>query len=56
MLLSQVLLVVHDAKVEYLKSLGFDVVYNKTMSTLEDALRESCRDGVNMFFDNVSMP
>ena len=46
-----------DAKVEYLKSLGFDVVYNyKTMSSLEDALQESCPDGVDMFFDNVSMP
>ena len=46
-----------DAKVEYLKSLGFDGVYNyKTMSSLEDALQESCPDGVDMFFDNVSMP
>jgi len=44
-----------DAKLEYLKSLGFDVVYNyKTMSSLKEALAEACPNGVDLFFDNVS--
>lgn len=43
-----------DAKVEYLKSLNFDAAYNyKTMSSLNDALKESCPGGVDVFFDNV---
>ena len=44
-----------DAKVDYMKSLGFDAAYNyKTMSSLKDTLKESCPAGVDMFFDNVS--
>ena len=46
----------NDTKVEYLKSLGFDVAINyKTMSSLDEALKESCPNGVDMFFDNVSV-
>ncbi len=45
-----------DAKVDYLKSLGFDAAYNyKTMSSLKDTLKESCPKGVDMFFDNVNI-
>ncbi|XP_041379630.1 prostaglandin reductase 1-like [Gigantopelta aegis] len=43
-----------DEKVAYLKSLGFDAAYNyKTISTITDALKESCPNGVDCFFDNV---
>ena len=45
-----------DAKVEYLKSIGFDAAYNyKTISSIDDALKESCPNGVDTFFDNVSV-
>ena len=45
-----------DAKVEYLKSIGFDAAYNyKTISSLKDTLKEACPNGVDMFFDNVSI-
>ena len=44
-----------DAKVEYLKSIGFDAAYNyKTISSIDDALKESCPNGVDTFFDNVN--
>ena len=41
---------------EYLKSIGFDAAYNyKTVSSIDDALKESCPNGVDTFFDNVSV-
>ena len=44
-----------DAKVAYLKELGFDAVYNyKTISSLEETLKEACPKGIDMYFDNVS--
>ena len=44
-----------DEKVEYLKSIGFDAAYNyKTVSSLADAIKEGCPNGVDVFFDNVS--
>ena len=44
-----------DAKVEYLKQLGFDAAYNyKTIKSLDETLKEACPDGIDMFFDNVS--
>ena len=44
-----------DAKVEYLKSIGFDAAYNyKTISSIDDALKESCPNGIDTFFDNVN--
>ena len=44
-----------DEKVAYIKSLGFDAAYNyKTIPSLEAAIKESCPDGVDVFFDNVS--
>ena len=43
-----------DEKVAYLKSLGFDAAYNyKTVSSLADAVKEGCPNGVDVFFDNV---
>ena len=45
-----------DAKVDYLKTLGFDVAYNyKTIPSLKDTLKEACPNGVDIFFDNVSV-
>ena len=44
-----------DKKVEYLKSIGFDAAYNyKTVKSLDSAIKESCPNGVDLFFDNVS--
>jgi prostaglandin reductase 1 len=44
-----------DEKVAYLKELGFDAAYNyKTVSSLSDALKEGCPNGIDMYFDNVS--
>ena len=45
-----------DAKVEYLKQLGFDAAYNyKTIKSLDETLKEACPNGIDMFFDNVSI-
>ena len=45
-----------DEKVAYMKSLGFDATYDyKTVSSLTDALKEGCPNGVDVFFDNVSV-
>ena len=44
-----------DAKVDYLKSIGFDAAYNyKTIESLDATLKEACPNGIDMFFDNVS--
>ena len=41
-------------KVIYLKSIGFDEAINyKTVTSLSDALKKACPNGVDMFFDNV---
>ncbi|XP_022540601.2 prostaglandin reductase 1 isoform X2 [Astyanax mexicanus] len=43
-----------DDKVSYLKELGFDQAFNyKTISSLEDALREAAPQGYDCYFDNV---
>ena len=45
-----------DAKVEYLKSLGFDAAFNyKTVESLDAAIKQACPNGVDIFFDNVSV-
>jgi prostaglandin reductase 1 len=45
-----------DEKVAYCKSLGFDEVFNyKTVTSVEDALKEACPNGIDMFFENVSL-
>lgn len=44
-----------DAKVDYLKGIGFDEAFNyKTIASLDDALKSSCPKGIDCFFDNVS--
>ena len=43
-----------DEKVAYCKSLGFDEVFNyKTVTSVQDALKEACPNGIDMFFENV---
>ena len=43
-----------DEKVAYCKSLGFDEVFNyKTVTSVEDALKKACPNGIDMFFENV---
>ncbi|XP_072232185.1 prostaglandin reductase 1-like [Leuresthes tenuis] len=43
-----------DAKVAYLKELGFDEAFNyKTVSSLEEALKKASPDGYDCFFENV---
>ena len=43
-----------DAKVAHLKELGFDAAYNyKTISSIEQALKEACPKGIDLYFDNV---
>jgi prostaglandin reductase 1 len=45
-----------DEKVAYCKSLGFDEVFNyKTVTSVKDALKEACPNGIDMFFENVSL-
>lgn len=46
-----------DAKVAYLKELGFDVAFNyKTVASLEEALKEASPEGYDCFFENVGGP
>ncbi|KAK1797258.1 hypothetical protein P4O66_008630 [Electrophorus voltai] len=43
-----------DAKVAYLKELGFDHVFNyKTVQSLEEALKQASPEGYDCYFDNV---
>ena len=45
-----------DAKVAYLKELGFDQAFNyKTVQSLEQALREAAPEGYDCYFENVSV-
>lgn len=46
-----------DAKVAFLKELGFDEAFNyKTVGSLEEALRKASPDGYDCFFENVGGP
>ncbi|CAB1345370.1 unnamed protein product [Coregonus sp. 'balchen'] len=46
-----------DAKVAFLKELGFDEAFNyKTVSSLEEALKTASPDGYHCFFENVGGP
>uniref|UniRef100_A0AAQ5XUQ6 15-oxoprostaglandin 13-reductase n=1 Tax=Amphiprion ocellaris TaxID=80972 RepID=A0AAQ5XUQ6_AMPOC len=46
-----------DAKVAYLKELGFDVAFNyKTVDSLEEALKTASPEGYDCFFENVGGP
>ncbi|MEQ2253427.1 Prostaglandin reductase 1 [Ilyodon furcidens] len=43
-----------DAKVAYLKQLGFDEAFNyKTVPSLEEALKKAAPEGYDCFFENV---
>lgn len=43
-----------DAKVAYLKELGFDYAFNyKTVPSLEEALKQASPEGYECFFENV---
>lgn len=44
-----------DAKVAFLKELGFDEAFNyKTVSSLEEVLKKASPEGYDCFFENVS--
>lgn len=44
-----------DAKVAFLKELGFDEAFNyKTVGSLEEALKKASPDGYDCLFENVS--
>ncbi|KAM9827022.1 prostaglandin reductase 1-like [Neosynchiropus ocellatus] len=46
-----------DAKVAFLKELGFDEAFNyKTVASLEDALTKASPEGYDCFFENVGGP
>uniref|UniRef100_A0A3Q1F6D7 Prostaglandin reductase 1 n=1 Tax=Acanthochromis polyacanthus TaxID=80966 RepID=A0A3Q1F6D7_9TELE len=46
-----------DAKVAYLKELGFDVAFNyKTVGSLEETLKKASPEGYDCFFENVGGP
>eukprot|EP00066_Takifugu_rubripes_P010636 XP_003978615.1 PREDICTED: prostaglandin reductase 1 [Takifugu rubripes] len=46
-----------DAKVAYLKELGFDEAFNyKTVGSLEQALKKASPEGYDCFFENVGGP
>ncbi|TNM93584.1 hypothetical protein fugu_001760 [Takifugu bimaculatus] len=46
-----------DAKVAYLKELGFDEAFNyKTIGSLEQALKKASPEGYDCFFENVGGP
>lgn len=46
-----------DAKVAYLKELGYDEAFNyKTVDSLEEALRKASPEGYDCFFENVGGP
>ena len=44
-----------DAKVEYLKEIGFDGAFNYKTENLDAKLKELCPKGIDCFFDNVSI-
>ena len=44
-----------DAKIAFLKELGFDEAFNyKTVGSLEEVLKQASPEGYDCFFDNVS--
>jgi len=45
-----------DSKVEFAKSLGFDVVFNyKTVSSWKEEIAKAAPTGIDCFFDNVGV-
>ncbi len=43
-----------EAKLEYLRSLGFDETINYKAGPLKESVDRACPGGVDMFFDHVS--
>jgi len=44
-----------DSKVEFAKSIGFDVVFNyKKVTSWKDEIAKAAPKGIDCFFDNVS--
>ena len=46
----------HDSKVQWLKDLGFDIVYNYKSVDLNEALKNDVPEGIDVFYDNVGGP
>ena len=44
-----------DAKVAWLKEIGFDFAYNYKTCNLSETLSQAAPDGVDCYFDNVSV-
>lgn len=45
-----------EEKVAYLKELGFDYVFNyKTITSLDEALKQASPEGYDCYFENVSL-
>ncbi|KAI8366490.1 putative quinone oxidoreductase [Choanephora cucurbitarum] len=43
----------NDEKVEYLKSIGFDDVFNYKNGKIEELLRKHCPNGINIYFEVI---
>ena len=43
-----------DAKVKWLKELGFDFAFNYKKVNLSQSLKEAAPEGVDVYYDNVS--
>ena len=46
----------HDSKIQWLKDLGFDHVYNYKTTNLDEALKTDVPQGIDCFCDNVGGP
>ena len=44
-----------DAKVKWLKELGFDFAFNYKKVDLSESLSKAAPDGVDVYYDNVSI-
>ncbi|CEG77615.1 hypothetical protein RMATCC62417_12330 [Rhizopus microsporus] len=42
-----------DEKVAYLKELGFDAAFNYKTKDIREALKETCPNGIDIYFENV---